>query len=81
MTSNARIYHALNILWGVTPVLLDRDVLTMEESVALAESTLLRRGLARPGETILVAAGFLSDVKGGANFLKLHRVAGAARKP
>jgi pyruvate kinase len=76
LTPQARVYHALNLLWGVRPLLTGRDVTMFEELTNLAETALLRKGLALPGDRILIVAGLPMGRTGGTNLVKIHTVRG-----
>jgi pyruvate kinase len=69
LTSDPRHYHALNVVWGIRPLLINdgkRD--TVEGLVQLVAATLQRRGLANAGHKVLV----LGETSGGANFIVVH---------
>jgi pyruvate kinase len=71
-TASAAVYHALNLLWGVRPLLIQETSSTVEGLVEIAASTLQDRGLAAAGEKILVVGGVPAGIPHGANFLKVH---------
>jgi len=72
LTPNRRAYHALNLLWGVQPLLTDEQVATFEDLIGLTERTLVTRDLAAPGDRVLVVAGLPMGRPGGTNLLKVH---------
>ena len=74
MTTRPQVYHALNMLWGVIPILISDHPDTFEQFIRLAESTLSQRKITRPGDTILILGGIPSHVPGGTNFIKIHKV-------
>jgi pyruvate kinase len=74
LTSNSQVYHALNLLWGIKPLLLQEDPETFETLVKLAETVLLHRGLAASGDKILVLGGIPARQARGTNFIKIHTV-------
>jgi pyruvate kinase len=74
LTSDSRIYHALNLLWGVKPVLVERHPETFEGLVSLAESTVLQRQWAAAGDRIVVLGGVPANRPRGANFIKIQTV-------
>ena len=57
LTPTSKVYHALNLLWGVQPLLVAQEAHTVQDLLGLAEKTLLDRGLAAPGDRVLVVAG------------------------
>jgi pyruvate kinase len=73
LTTNEVSFRRLALVWGVTPVLIG-PAATTEELVDRVEATLLERGLAHFGESVLitmavpVGAGLLTNV------LKVHQI-------
>lgn len=74
LTTDASVYHALNLHWGIKPLLVTVNAENFEGLVALAESTLRERGLVGPGDRIVVVGGVPPGQARGSNFLKLHIV-------
>jgi len=74
MTTHPKVYHGLNLLWGVNPILINDHPDTFEQIVTLAERTLKERLLISPGERILVLGGIPAHHPGGTNFIKIHRI-------
>lgn len=72
VTPDIRVYHQLNLVWGVKPLLIEREVDSFEEAIQQAETCLLDRKLVQSGDQILVMGGIPMRTKGGTNFLKLH---------
>jgi len=73
-TTHIKVYHALNLLWGVRPILIADHPDTFEEIVAVTEKILLERHLAGPGDHILIVGGIPAHEAGGTNFIKVHRL-------
>jgi pyruvate kinase len=73
-TPNEQVYHRLNLVWGVKPILLDGEVESFEELIEQAESNLVNRDLATPGDKILILAGIPTRTPKGTNFLKIHTI-------
>jgi pyruvate kinase len=71
-TPNIKIYHRLNLIWGVKPILLEEEVETFEELTAQAQTYLLKKNLAQSGDKILIMGGIPTQIAGGTNFLKIH---------
>ena len=71
-TPNLKIYHRLNLIWGVKPILLEREVETFEELTTQAQTYLLAKNLAESGDKILIMGGIPTQIAGGTNFLKIH---------
>jgi pyruvate kinase len=74
LTTDADVYHALNLHWGIQPLLVAETAGDFEGLVALAESTLRDRGLVAAGDKIVVVGGVPPGRARGSNFLKLHVV-------
>jgi pyruvate kinase len=75
LTTRERLYHTLNLVWGIRPLLIEERVETFEGLVGLAASTLRRRGLAASGDKVLVLAGVLADGSQESDFIKIHTIA------
>jgi pyruvate kinase len=75
LTMNERVYHSLNLLWGVRPIVVPERAGTLEEVVRITEQVLRRRELAKPGDRVLIVAGLPMGVSGKTNVMKLHRIA------
>ncbi len=73
-THNVKVYHRLNLIWGVMPILIERQAQSFEELIQQAESGLLDRNLAQPGDMILIMGGIPPQTPKGTNFLKLHKI-------
>ena len=74
ITTSPFAYHALNLVWGIKPLLIPGIVDSFEGLVAQAESTLLKRHLIESGNKILVIGGIPAGKEQGANFIKVHIV-------
>jgi pyruvate kinase len=74
ITPNERVYHRLNLIWGIIPILIDQEVETFEELIQQAETILIQRQLAFSGDKILIMAGIPTKRAKGTNFLKIHRI-------
>ena len=73
-TPSQRVYHRLNLIWGVTPLLISRSLITFEELVQEAEQDLLQRNLVISGDRILIMGGIPTQQSQGTNFLKIHQI-------
>jgi pyruvate kinase len=76
LTPDRGIYHRLNLIWGVVPILIDHQVETFEDLVDQAEVNLLERNMAVHGDKILIMGGIPTRRAKGTNFLKIHTVGG-----
>lgn len=73
LTDNPRTYRQLALTWGVVPFLVPHCD-TYDEMTTLAREILVREGLARQGDRIVVTAGVPFDVPGTTNQLKVETV-------
>jgi len=76
ITTNPNVFHALNLVWGIKPLLVAKMDGTFESLVACAEKAILEQNLAATGDKILVLGGSPSGVPCGSNFIKVHAIAG-----
>jgi len=76
LTPDPKTFHALNLLWGVKPLLIDRTATTFEDLLALTERVLREKHLAAPGERVLIVAGIPMGRQGGTNLVKIHTLTG-----
>jgi pyruvate kinase len=72
LTPSINVYHRLNLVWGVKPLLLEQEVNSFEMVIQQVESYLIGRNLASQGDRVLIVGGIPMGVKGGTNFLKIH---------
>ena len=73
LTDAPRTYRQLAMVWGVIPELV-KHCDSYDEMVNLALEAVRRRGLAKPGDQIIVTAGVPFDVPGTTNTLKVETV-------
>jgi len=71
LTDSPRTYRQLALVWGVIPHLVPHCD-TYAQMVSLALGASRERGLARPGDRVLVTAGVPFDVPGTTNLLKVE---------
>jgi len=74
LTTHLQVYHALNLLWGIHPLLIHEHPDTFEEMVGLCESTLTERQMINRGDKMIVLGGIPGHQAGGTNFIKIHTV-------
>ncbi len=74
ITTNPRVYHALNLLWGIRPLLVPNQADSFESLTVVAESALRSRGLVGPGDSLVILGGIPAGTPLGTNFIKVHRV-------
>jgi pyruvate kinase len=73
VTTQPVTYRQLALVWGVTPVLVDR-VPGYDVMLAVVRDLILKRGLARSGDKIVMTAGVPWEVSGTTNLLKVEEV-------
>ncbi|MBP0030088.1 pyruvate kinase [Roseofilum sp. Guam] len=75
-TPRDRVYHRLNLVWGVKPMLLENPEDSLEQLIVQINEQLLAKNLAAPGDKILVLGGSPVQKIRGTNFIKIHRIQG-----
>ena len=80
-TPDRQVYHYLNLVWGVKPILLIQQDMALEAVIASIETCLLDRHLADPGDKVLMLGGMPMGKAGGTNFLKIHTIADTSHQP
>src|SRR5690348_4880211 len=73
VTTQDTTYRQLALVWGVTPVLVDR-VPGYDAMLAVVRDLILKRGYARAGDRIVMTAGLPWEVSGTTNLLKVEVV-------
>jgi pyruvate kinase len=73
LTSHLPVFHGLNLLWGIRPVLTSGHPDTFEDTLGFIEKELKEKALVKTGDKILVLGGIPAH-KGGTNFVKIHQV-------
>lgn len=74
LTSHLPVYHMLNLLWGIRPILTQEHPSTFEDIMKFIDTELSGMKLACSGEKILLLGGIPAHIKGGTNFVKIHQV-------
>ncbi|MGB0561569.1 MAG: pyruvate kinase [Spirulinaceae cyanobacterium] len=75
LTTDPKVYHRLNLIWGVIPLLIDNSLESVEALAHRAEEELRSRNLLEPGDIFLLLGGSPVQQTHGTNFMKLHTVA------
>jgi pyruvate kinase len=70
-TPEPETWRQLSLIWGTLPVLIDHAS-EYEAMLSMARQQILARGLAQPGERVVVTAGVPFDVPGTTNLLKIE---------
>jgi pyruvate kinase len=74
LTTDAGVYHALNLHWGINPLLVEGRPETFEALVQQAAATLSARQLVASGDKILVIGGVPPGQPRGSNFMTVHHI-------
>jgi pyruvate kinase len=74
-TPNLRVYHRLNLVWGVRPILLEQRGDAIEAIIHQMETYLVEQNFATPGDKVLIMGGIPTHKTHGTNFLKIHTIA------
>ncbi|WP_411826984.1 pyruvate kinase [Luteolibacter sp. AS25] len=74
ITTDPKVYHALNLFWGIKPLLAHKTPNSFDELVDLAESTLCEHNLCEKGDNIFVIGGVPVAKPRGSNFIKIHTI-------
>ncbi len=72
ITPSQKVYHTLNLVWGVTPVYIDKIASGFDELIAFAEDLARKIVGAKPGDKILVLGGVPTGIPQNTNFIKIH---------
>ncbi|MDY7014077.1 MAG: pyruvate kinase [Cyanobacteriota bacterium] len=73
-TPDPLVYHRLNLIWGVTPLLLGDPVSCVESLIHAIEKQLKQRKMVELGDKILVLGGSPIQQSRGTNFVKIHTI-------
>ncbi len=76
LTTERKVYHRLNLIWGVTPILIEGPVDSVEVLSERVEMVLKDYDLAEPGDQVLILGGSPVQMTQGTNFLKIHTIHG-----
>jgi len=72
LTDDPVVYHSLNLLWGIHPILIRHKCKSFDEMIHLAEKNIKDHQSTQKGEKIIVIAGIPPNIPGGTNCLKIH---------
>lgn len=73
LTPTPEMARQLALRWGVTPIPVDYPT-TTEEALTLVNNVMLDKGLAQPGDQVIVVGSTPFARRGRTNFLKVHRI-------
>jgi len=74
LTTDPSVYHWLNLLWGIHPILVSAPPATFEGLVAQTEAVLRERQVVESGDRVLIIGGVPPGKPRGGNFIKIHTV-------
>ena len=73
-TPNAATFQALALYWGVTPILFTPSSPDGQSIFIDLDRAVLRRGLLKTGDRVVIALGYPIKAHKSVNLLKLHQV-------
>jgi pyruvate kinase len=73
VSDQVKTYRRLALVWGVIPVQCFTE-LTYESLLACARAYLIDSGIAQPGESVVVTAGYPFHVRGTTNMLRVEQL-------
>ena len=79
-TNRADVARRLRLVWGVEPYLVADPLDHHDEVIEMMDRELLARGLARPGDVIVVTMGDPIRERPHTNLMRVHRVRGGKRE-
>ena len=74
LTPSIEVYHRLNLVWGVRPVLFEYHDLTLEELLKQMEALLLERNFVSQGDQVLIWGGLPLRQARSTSFLDVHTI-------
>ena len=74
LTPHWEVYHRLNLVWGVRPILFAYEHPTLEELIQKMEATLLQRNFVKSGDQVLILGGMPLRQARSTSFLDIHTV-------
>lgn len=66
-------YYSMALVWGVIPTVIDR-VESTDKMIENSINQLLRMGLAKPGENVIITAGIPWGFSGTTNLIQIHKI-------
>jgi pyruvate kinase len=69
-----RTYRQLSAVWGVRPVLATGVAVTYEALTAFGRQAVLESGVATPGQSVVVTAGFPFNISGSTNTMRVEQL-------
>lgn len=74
ITPNLKVYHRLNLIWGIKPFWIEQDFQSFDQVIANISTFLLQQKLVDLGDRIVIMGGIPMGQSGGTNFIKIHTI-------
>jgi pyruvate kinase len=74
LTPHIEVYHRLNLVWGVRPILFEYETSSLEELIAKMEAMLKQRDYAKTGDQVLILGGLPLRKASTTSFLDIHTI-------
>jgi pyruvate kinase len=74
LTPNLEVYHRLNLVWGVRPILFEYEHPTLEQLMAQMDAALKERNFVASGDRVLVLGGFPLRQSKSTSFIDIHTI-------
>jgi pyruvate kinase len=72
--TDPRTYRQLAAVWGVMPVLAESEDVTYESLTEFGKQAVIRAGVGRPGQSVVVTAGFPFHTSGSTNTMRVEQL-------
>ncbi|KAB8140501.1 pyruvate kinase [Chloroflexia bacterium SDU3-3] len=72
-TPNEKVYHQLNLVWGIEPILCEFTS-RLDDLQAMLERIVVSRGMAKVGDRLVMTGGHPIASRGATNFLKVFDI-------
>jgi pyruvate kinase len=73
VTNSEKVWRQLSLVWGVVPVVCHSEP-SYDDMWERGRAELLKRGLASPGDRVVVTAGMPFHVNGTTNMVRIEAV-------
>ncbi|ACK66275.1 pyruvate kinase [Rippkaea orientalis PCC 8801] len=74
LTPDQQVYHRLNLVWGVRPILFDYDESSLDDLMVKVENMLKIRNYATSGDQVLIMGGLPLRKASTTSFLDIHTI-------
>jgi pyruvate kinase len=72
--TDPRTFNQLSAVWGVWPVFAQPDEVTYERLTEVGKAAVLEAGVGRPGQSVVVTAGFPFHTSGSTNTMRVEQL-------